>query len=112
MLNLNLRELITKIEKEEVEFIQEEVMVQYDQPQQVPLTFKWRDTHCEVLKLLHTFKSMEEHLQYILLTYSGIFCLALENISPKKPPSQKSIPGYNGLYCQICAEKQTKQNGH
>jgi len=86
---LDLRELITKIEKEEVEFIQEEVMVQYDQSQHLPLAFKWRDTHCEVLKLLHTFKSMEEHLQYILLTYSGIYCLALENISPKKPPSQK-----------------------
>lgn len=61
ILNLNLKELITKIEQEEVEFIQEEVLVQYDQSQQVPLAFIWRDSHCEVLKLLHAYKSIEEH---------------------------------------------------
>lgn len=86
---MNLRELITKIEKEEVEFIQEEVLVEYDQSQQVPLAFKWRGTHCEVLKLLHTFKSMEDHRQYIILTYTGLYCLALESISTQKSPSQK-----------------------
>lgn len=86
---MNFKELITKIDNEEVEFIQEKVMVQYDQSQQVPLAFKWREKHCEVLKLLHTYKSMEEHPQYIVLTYAGIYCLALESISPNKPPSKK-----------------------
>ncbi len=32
---------------------------------------------------------MEEHLQYVVLTYSGIYCLALENIAPHKPLSKK-----------------------
>ncbi|MGM0689903.1 MAG: hypothetical protein ACQESO_10025, partial [Bacillota bacterium] len=72
---MNLKRLIRKIEEEDVQFIQDKVTVQYDQSQKVPLGFKWRNEHYEVLKLLYEFKSMENNSQYIVLTSKGMFCL-------------------------------------
>jgi formylmethanofuran dehydrogenase subunit E len=75
---MDFREIISKIDKEDICFIQEEVPVQYDNTQQTPLGFQWRDNHHEVLKPLHFFKSAQGHLQHLILTNRGVFCLSLE----------------------------------
>lgn len=80
---MNLKRLIEKIEKEDFQFIQEKVLVQYDSSQKLPLGFKWRNKHYEVLQLLHKFVSMEENPQYIVLTDKGIYCLSYEFITGK-----------------------------
>ncbi len=75
---MNIKQLMKKIEQEDVQFIQQLVLVQYDSSQNLPLGFKWRGEHYEVLKLLHKFKSIEENPQYLVLTSTGIYCLAFE----------------------------------
>jgi formylmethanofuran dehydrogenase subunit E len=81
---LNIRRLMKKIEQEDVHFIQQQVPVQYDGSQKLPLGFKWRGEHYEVLKLLHKFKSIEGNPQYIVLTSTGIYCLAFEFTKEKQ----------------------------
>lgn len=85
---MNIKRLMTKIEQEDVEFIQQRVLVHYDSSQKLPLGFKWRGEHFEVLRLLHKFKSMEENPQYIVLTSTGIYCLAFEFINGRQDSSE------------------------
>ena len=68
---------MSKIEREEIAVIYEEVQVQFDNAQQTPLGFKWRGMHYEVLKPLLVSKCPEGYLQYILLTNAGVFTLIL-----------------------------------
>lgn len=74
---MNLQEILTKIEKEEITVIQEEVKVQFDNSQQTPLGFQWRGKHYEVFERLLAFKCPGGHLYYLVLTNGGVFCLAL-----------------------------------
>jgi len=74
---MNLREILSKIEKEEIIVIWEEVAVQFDNLQQTPLGFQWRGEHYEVLEPLLVFKSSGGYLHYLLLTSGGVFCLTL-----------------------------------
>lgn len=74
---MDIQEILSKIQKEAVTVIYEEVRVQFDNAQQAPLSFQWRGKHYEVLKLLMVSKSPGGHLQYLLLTWKGVFCLAL-----------------------------------
>ncbi len=85
---MNIKRLMNKIEQEDVQFIQQRVLVQYDGSQKLPLGFKWHGKHYEVLKLLHKFNSLEENPQYIILTSAGIYCLAFEFTKGEQNPSQ------------------------
>jgi formylmethanofuran dehydrogenase subunit E len=87
---VNIKKLMTKIEQEDVKFIQQRVLVQYDSYQKLPLGFKWRGKHYEVLKLLHKFTSIEENPQYIVLTSKGIYCLAFDLMKDKQDSDQGS----------------------
>lgn len=85
---MDFREIISKIDKEDVCFIQEQVPVQYDNTQQTPLGFQWRGNHHEVLKPLHLFKSAQGHLEHLLLTNRGVFSLSLERESQARAVSK------------------------
>lgn len=74
---MNIQEILSKIQRDEITAIDEEVRVQFDNAQQTPLGFQWRGRHYEVLKLLQVIKSPEGYLQYLLLTGAGIFSVAL-----------------------------------
>lgn len=103
---MNLKRLIRKIEEEDVQFIQDKVTVQYDQSQEIPLGFKWRDEHYEVLKLLYKFESMENNPQYIVLTSKGMFCLSFE-----EPAGEKTSRGRWLLKYKVNGEYQANQGG-
>ncbi len=62
--------------KNNVFFIQEEVSVQYDKAQQTPLGFQWLGRHYEVLQPIHLFINAQGHINYLLLTNRGTFCLS------------------------------------
>lgn len=72
-----MQEIISKIQKEEIAVIYEQVRVQFDNAQQTPLGFQWRGQHYEVLKPLMVSKSPEGNLQYLLLTSAGVYSLML-----------------------------------
>jgi formylmethanofuran dehydrogenase subunit E len=74
---MNMQEILSKIQKEEITVIYEEVRVQFDNTQQTPLGFKWRGRHYEVLKPLLVSKNPEGYLQYLLLADAGVFSLIL-----------------------------------
>lgn len=77
MIPMNIQEILSKIQREEITVIYEEVRVQFDNAQQTPLGFKWRGRHYEVLKPLQVSKCPEGYLQYLLLTNAGVFTLIL-----------------------------------
>ncbi len=76
-------DIFAKWRDREITFIGEGVKAQFDNTQQTPLGFQWRGRHYEVLKMLHSAKNPEGHLQYLLLTDGGIFSLALKREESK-----------------------------
>jgi len=72
-----IKEIMLKIEQEDITVLQEEVKVQFDNRQQTPLGFAWRKKHYEVLQLLQTKKEPAGQLSYLVLTDGGVFKLVL-----------------------------------
>ena len=53
---MDIREIMSKIQRDHITIIQEEVPVQFDNRQQTPLGFKWCNRHYEVLEPILDFK--------------------------------------------------------
>lgn len=70
-------EVMRKIEQEEIVFIQEEVKVDFDNRQQSPLGFQWRNQRYEVLEVLMMSKDLWKNFNFLVLTNKGIFNLIL-----------------------------------
>lgn len=70
-------EIMRKIEQEEIVIIQEEVEVDFDNRQQSPIGFQWRNQHHEVLKVLMMSKDLWGNFNFLVLTNKGIFNLIL-----------------------------------
>jgi len=66
-----------KIEQEEIVIIQEEVKVDFDNRQQSPIGFQWRNQHYEVLEVLMMSKDLWGNFNFLVLTNKGIFNLIL-----------------------------------
>jgi formylmethanofuran dehydrogenase subunit E len=76
---MDLQDVFAKLKDGEVTFIEKGVNAEFDNARQIPLGFRWRGKHCEVLKILHVSKNADGHLQYLLLTNEGVFALALQH---------------------------------
>ncbi|MFZ5651052.1 MAG: FmdE family protein [Bacillota bacterium] len=74
---MNIRDIMSKIQSDHITIIQEEVPVQFDNRQQTPLGFQWRNRHYEVLKPILVSKTQEGHLNYLVLTDGGVFNLTM-----------------------------------
>ncbi|MCL6612814.1 MAG: hypothetical protein K6T66_14875 [Peptococcaceae bacterium] len=74
---MDIREIIFKIQHDHVTVIQEEVPVQFDNRQQTPLGFRWRDRHYEVLKPILVSNKPGGHPCYLVLTDGGVFNLTM-----------------------------------
>ncbi|MGQ9826060.1 MAG: FmdE family protein [Desulfotomaculales bacterium] len=74
---MEIKEIMLKIEQEDITVLQEEVKAQFDNRQQTPLGFVWRKKHYEVLQLLQTKKEPAGQISYLVLTDGGVFKLVL-----------------------------------
>ena len=74
---MNTRDIMSKIQRDHITIIQEEVPVQFDNRQQTPLGFKWCNRHFEVLKPILISKTPAGHLNYLVLTDGGVFNLMM-----------------------------------
>ena len=74
---MDIRNIMSKIHHDHITIIQEEVPVQFDNRQQTPLGFQWRDRHYEVLKLILVSNKPGAHPNYLVLTDGGVFNLTM-----------------------------------
>ncbi|MCL6477335.1 MAG: formylmethanofuran dehydrogenase subunit E family protein [Peptococcaceae bacterium] len=74
---MDIRNIISKIQHDQITIIQEEVPVQFDNRQQTPLGFQWRNRHYEVLKPILVSNKPKGHPGYLILTDGGVFNLTL-----------------------------------
>lgn len=74
---MDIRDIMSKIQREHIAIIQEEVPVQFDNSQQTPLGFEWCSRHYEVLELILVSKTTGGHLNYLVLTDGGVFNLTM-----------------------------------
>lgn len=74
---MDIRDIISKIQNDQITIIQEEVPVQFDNRQQTPLGFKWQKRHYEVLKPIMVSNRPGGHPGYLILTDGGVFNLTL-----------------------------------
>ncbi|WP_347488886.1 FmdE family protein [Desulfoscipio sp. XC116] len=68
---MDIRNIMSQIQNEHITIIQEEVAVQFDNRQQTPLGFKWRNRHYEVLKPILVGNNLRGHPNYLVLTTDG-----------------------------------------
>jgi len=68
---VDIRNIMSQIQNEHITIIQEEVAVQFDNRQQTPLGFKWRNRHYEVLKPILVSNNPRGHPNYLVLTTNG-----------------------------------------
>lgn len=68
---MDIRNIMSKIQNDHITIIQEEVAVQFDNRQQTPLGFKWRNSHYEVLKPILVSNNPRGHPNYLVLTTNG-----------------------------------------
>ncbi|MFZ5634091.1 MAG: FmdE family protein [Bacillota bacterium] len=74
---MDIRDIMSKIHRDHITIIQEEVPVQFDNRQQAPLGFKWRNRHYEVLKPILVSNVPGGHPNYLVLTDGGVFNLTM-----------------------------------
>lgn len=74
---MDIRDIMSKIHRDYITIIQEEVPVQFDNRQQTPLGFRWRNRHYEVLKPILVSNKPGGHPNYLVLTDGGVFSLTM-----------------------------------
>lgn len=75
---MDIRKIMSKIQNDHITIIQEEIVVQFDNRQQTPLGFKWRNRHYEVLRPILVSNNPRGHPNYLVLTTNGgVFNLTL-----------------------------------
>ncbi|MCL6634370.1 MAG: hypothetical protein K6T29_01205 [Peptococcaceae bacterium] len=74
---MDILQILTRIENDDIDIIQEEVSVQFDNRQQCPLGFVWRKKHYEVLELCRVARDACGNSNFLVMTTGGVYNLAL-----------------------------------
>lgn len=74
---MDISQVLYRIENEEIEIIQDDISVQFDNRQQCPLGFSWRMKHFEVLDLYRVTKDESGNSNFLVTTTGGIYNLVL-----------------------------------
>ena len=74
---MDISQVLYRIKNEEIEIIQKEIPVQFDNKQQCPLGFSWDKKHFEVLDLYRVIKDEGGNSNFLVMTTGGIYNLVL-----------------------------------
>ncbi|MCL6559592.1 MAG: hypothetical protein K6U74_12500, partial [Firmicutes bacterium] len=74
---MDLLQILARIENDDIDIIQEEISVEFDNRQQCPLGFVWRMKHYEVLKLCRVARDTCSNINFLVITTGGVYNLAL-----------------------------------
>ncbi|MHB1420840.1 MAG: hypothetical protein ACYCX4_14885 [Bacillota bacterium] len=81
---MDISQVLYRIDNEDIEIIQEEISVQFDNKQQCPLGFSWRKKQFEVLDLYRVKKDESGNINFLVMTTGGIYNLVLVRESKEK----------------------------
>lgn len=81
---MDISQVLYKIDNEDIEIIQEEIFVQFDNKQQCPLGFSWGKKHFEVLDLYRVIIDEGGNSDFLVMTNGGIYNLVLVRESKEK----------------------------